>query len=83
MFSRREPTQPQKVMMNMRTPTTISMTAGSTDRCARAVSERQKKLITAGARQTKAHEPYWHSTLPPHTEDARTVRYIAIIYLHV
>lgn len=39
MFSRREPTQPQKVIMNMRTPIIISIMAGSTDRHARAVSE--------------------------------------------
>lgn len=41
MFSRREPTQPQKVMMNMRTPTTISIIAGSTDRQARAASRQE------------------------------------------
>ena len=38
MFSRREPTQPQKVMRNIRTPTAISSMAGSTDRQAMAVS---------------------------------------------
>lgn len=42
MFSLREPTQPQKVMMNMRIPTTISITAGSTDRHARAASDRRE-----------------------------------------
>lgn len=38
-FSRRDPTQPQKVMMNMRTPTINSITAGSTARHASAVSK--------------------------------------------
>lgn len=39
MFSRREPTQPQKVRKNMRTPTINNSIAGSTDRHARAVSK--------------------------------------------
>ena len=43
MFSRREPTQPQKVMMNMRTPTISSIIAGSTDRHARAASGENNK----------------------------------------
>lgn len=38
MFSRREPTQPQKVRKNMRTPTISSSIAGSTARQASAVS---------------------------------------------
>lgn len=43
MFSRSEPTQPQKVRMNMRTPTTSSITAGSTDRHRRAASEEEEE----------------------------------------
>ncbi|KAF3859180.1 hypothetical protein F7725_021579 [Dissostichus mawsoni] len=43
MFSRSEPTQPQKVRMNMRTPTTSSITAGSTDRHRSAASEEEKR----------------------------------------
>lgn len=39
MFSRREPTQPQKVRKNMRTPTISNSIAGSTARHARAVSK--------------------------------------------
>lgn len=38
MFSLSEPTQPQNVMINMRTPTTSSIMAGSTARHANAVS---------------------------------------------
>lgn len=44
MFSRREPTQPQKVMTNMMMPTIINITEGSTDRYARAASEKKTGL---------------------------------------
>lgn len=48
MFSRREPTQPQKVMKNMRTPTINSIIAGSTVRHARAASgETENNLKTS------------------------------------
>lgn len=45
MFSRREPTQPQKVMKNMRTPTINSIIAGSTVRHARAASGRTENNL--------------------------------------
>lgn len=38
MFSRRAPMQPQNVMKNMTTPTTIKMTAGSMRNVSRTVS---------------------------------------------
>lgn len=44
MFSRKEPTQPQKVTMNMKIPTTMSMTAGSTVRHAKAVSAAEQNV---------------------------------------
>lgn len=53
MFSRSDPTHPQKVMMNMRIPTTNNIIAGSTDRQARAVSERF--LIDQMNRFTKSY----------------------------
>lgn len=43
MFSLREPTQPQKVMKNMSTPTINSRMAGSTARQAMAASGRGRK----------------------------------------
>ena len=53
MYSRREPTQPQKVRMKVKTPTTMSITAGSTDRQARAASEGKKKKTGCGCERQR------------------------------
>lgn len=60
MFSRRAPMQPQKVMKNMTTPTTIRMTAGSIRNVSRTVS----------GTKTGTQQPpfrYLSSSFPPFT----------------
>lgn len=58
MFSRREPTQPQKVRKNMRTPTINSSIAGSTARHARAVSKGMRRAEGGGGIGKKSGKFY-------------------------